>query len=612
MVAETKEHIKNRMIKKAATMWDVPANEIEMSFDPVVALLISACASEMEKISNEVHQSQTRITEKLIQLMTPESVTGPKPAHGILKIFAVDETVKVEEEFMFMCRKSISNDKTSRTYKDLYFSPAQRAHLIDAHITHIASDNMVFAFDESKQKEVIFQHKQTGKLPPSTLYFGISSDIEELFLHDISFYIELLDVEHKDLFYHHLRNAKWSQQNARLNVIDGYYNSDDENTTSVNNIFDTVANKTTFTGQQILNNYRRNFVTVKEAKSQNKIKKSNFEELDTFLTENKIKVDPTLRWIKMEFPRIIPNSTLKNCFATLNAVPVINRELNTLSYKIKEFINILPIKTQELFFDIQSITNTSGDVYRARSKDNQNQDKGTFVLRNDNIGKLDQRKAREYVVHLIELLKDESASFSFMNNDFLNKNLKSLNQLLSVIEKKVSQSKEDKTETNYVFLTPYKPNEDIIVEYWTTHGNIANNIKLGTVLNNSKGVGVASSGNYMITTTIGGKDTLSMQDRLNAYRRSLLSRDRIVTKQDIIALCKEMYGNKLKSIEVKKGFTTGIGTNKGITQSIEIELKINSQIETQDEEWESLNNNLMLYLKKNSTNVFPYKIKLVN
>ncbi|GEQ86172.1 hypothetical protein ULMS_16800 [Patiriisocius marinistellae] len=612
MGAETKEQIKNRMIKKAATMWDVPANEIEISFDPIVALLITACASEMEKISNEVNQSQTRITEKLIQLMTPESVTGPKPAHGVLKVFPVDDTVKIEEEFMFMCRKSISNDKTSRTYKDIYFSPAQPSTLIDAHITHIACDNMVCMYDESKQREVVFQHKESGKLPPSTMYFGISSDIEELRLNDISFFIELLDIEHKDLFYHHLRNTKWSWQNAKLRVIDGYYNSDDEDTTSVKNIFDTVANKATFTGQQILNNYRRHFITIKSNKNQKGINASNFEELDTFISTNKIKVDSKLRWIKVEFPRIIANNTLKNCYATLNAIPIINRELNTLSYKIKEFINILPIKTEDLFFDIQSIANINGKIYRARNKDNVNQDKGTFVLRNDNIGKLDQRKAREYVVHLIELLKDESASFSFMNNDFLNKNLKSLNQLLSVIEKKVSQSEEDKTETNYVFLTPYKPNETIVVDYWTTHGNVANNLKLGTVLNNTKGVGVASSGNYLITTTLGGKNTLSMQDRLNAYRRSLLSRDRIVTKQDIVALCKEMYGQKIKGVDVKKGFTTGIGTNKGLTQSIEIELQINKQIDTLDEEWQSLNNNLMLYLKKNSTNVFPYKIKMVN
>ena len=62
MKENTKEQIRNRMIKNAANMWDVPANEIETSFDPIVDLLLSACASEIAKIAGEVDESQTRIT----------------------------------------------------------------------------------------------------------------------------------------------------------------------------------------------------------------------------------------------------------------------------------------------------------------------------------------------------------------------------------------------------------------------------------------------------------------------------------------------------------------------------------------------------------------------
>ena len=59
MKENTKEQIKNRMIKKAASLWGVSPNEIEMSFDPIVSMLISACAFEIEKIAAEVDDSQT-------------------------------------------------------------------------------------------------------------------------------------------------------------------------------------------------------------------------------------------------------------------------------------------------------------------------------------------------------------------------------------------------------------------------------------------------------------------------------------------------------------------------------------------------------------------------
>ena len=56
-MSETSEVIKNRMIKRAAALWGVPANEIEISFDPVVTLLLGACASEIEKIHEKMISS---------------------------------------------------------------------------------------------------------------------------------------------------------------------------------------------------------------------------------------------------------------------------------------------------------------------------------------------------------------------------------------------------------------------------------------------------------------------------------------------------------------------------------------------------------------------------
>ena len=75
MSIQTKNEIKNRMVKKAAEIWGVSPNDIDSTFDPVISLLLGACASELSKISSEVNSSQSRITEKLIQLMTPETVS---------------------------------------------------------------------------------------------------------------------------------------------------------------------------------------------------------------------------------------------------------------------------------------------------------------------------------------------------------------------------------------------------------------------------------------------------------------------------------------------------------------------------------------------------------
>lgn len=605
----SKEQIKNRMIAKAADIWGVPANEIEMSFDPIVSLLISACASEIEKISAEVDESQTRITEKVIQLMTPETVNGPKPAQAILYAAPIDDIVTLKPEFLFNYRKKNTYRNTSIQYKDIYFSPVQEFNLVNGAIQFLAMGNTVIEQTEKKTRKILLQDPKSNKLPPSTMYLGISSDLKTIPLKNISLYFELQGSVHKDLFYHHLRNAEWFVEGKKLSVIGGMFNGDEEQVIDLHTIFEDVSNKTNTTSKLTNNSFSKHYCTIKENKG---VKTSNFQEITTLFETNKIKTDGNVRWIKIVFPRIIDHSILEKVHCSFNSFPALNRELNSFTYQIKEYINILPIKTEDLFFDIKSIVNTNGKKYKARSKDNSSEDKGTFVLRSDNVGKLDKRKAKEYIIHLIELLKDESASFSFLNNDFLHNNLKGLNQLISLLEKKVSEASSEVTQTNYIVLKPYKPNETLLVDYWTTLGNEANNIKTGSELSVFKGIGISHKEIYFVTTSFGGKDDLSMKDRLNSYRSSLLSRDRIVTKEDMKALCYELYGDKVENVEIKKGYSTAIDVKKGIIQCIDIIVHPNNEVTTETEEWDAINSNLLYFLEKKSINVFPYKIKILN
>ena len=67
------------MLKTAAKIWGVSVSDIETSFDPVVSLLIASCAAEISKIESRLNESENKVTEKLIELMTPETTYGPYP-----------------------------------------------------------------------------------------------------------------------------------------------------------------------------------------------------------------------------------------------------------------------------------------------------------------------------------------------------------------------------------------------------------------------------------------------------------------------------------------------------------------------------------------------------
>ncbi|WP_241491398.1 hypothetical protein [Lacinutrix mariniflava] len=457
----------------------------------------------------------------------------------------------------------------------------------------------------------LLKNASTNALPNSTIYLGIVSDIEALDLSNLSFYFELLDIDDEALFYHHLKFSEWFTADKKIATEPGFANNSESTKLDLDSIFEDVSSKTNNLVQQTCNFYNKNFVKIANTKKSLTFKKSNFEELDTLISDNKVKIEDDVRWIKIVFPRVISNNTLNNVFGTLNAFPVLNRELHSFSYRLKEFIGIIPVKTDDLFLDMNALTNTNGKLYKPQSKDNSNQDKGTYITRTENVGKLGYRKAKEYVVYLLELLKDESASFSMFNNDFLQSNLKELNQLIARLEKKVSEITNEVSETTYLSLKPFNVKETLLVDYWTTNGTLANNLKTGSKLELYKGIGIKQKSSILLTPTFGGKDHLSMDERLNSYRRSLLSRDRIVTKEDVRALCYEVYNDKITDIKIEKNYIKDIALNKGLVQCIEIVLTPNTSKNTNEEEWEALNSNLLLFLENHSVSVFPYKIRII-
>ncbi len=609
METNTKEHIKNRMIKNAAQMWGVQASDIETSFDPIVTLLIGACAAEIEKIGGEIDSSQTRITEKVVQLMTPENANGPSLAHGILFAEPDDEFTIVKPEYLFSYRKEIAYKNTSLQYKDLFFSPIRDFKLVDASISYLATGDSLIEFPQKKSGLNTSIELKKSQLNPSTLYLGLSSALSEIPIDGISLYFDLKHGANEALFYHHLRNANWSTVDKEINVVSGFETDVDVQASKLRTIFENVSDKTNTIAQQISSRYEKHYITLQVA---NPIKDSDFEELDATLESNGIKKEEALCWVKIEFPTVISNEVLRNVKCSLNTFPVVNRKLNSFTYTIKEFINILPIKSEDLFFDIKSITNTDGDIYAVRNKDGSLTEKGTFVLRGNSVAKLDKRKAREYILHLIALLKDESAAFSFLNNDFLRGNLKTLNQATALLEKKVLEASNELLHTNYLTLKPFKSTENLLVEFWTTAGSEANNIKSGSKIPIYKGVGVKQGTSQLITTTHGGKNDLSVQDRLNSTRRSLLSKERIVTKEDVKALCFEMYGDKISAVEIQSGYQKNLSLKKGLLPCLEIVLSANESAQVNAIEWESLGSNLLYYLKKKSVNVLPYRIKIIH
>lgn len=608
MSRDSVTNIKNRMLKKAAQLWEVPASEIEDSFDPVIMLLLNACASEVEKLSGEIDDSHTRITERLIELMTPLHVFGTKPAHSIAFFESLEAEINITPKHQFFYKLKTDIGEVEKKEKSIFFSPTQNKKLINGRVAHMISGNKVFDLTDKKGKELRKKISKKDALDTSCLYLGISSDVDfkTINFNNVSFYFEYQGITSQSLFYHHLQNAEWYTNGKRIRVQNGYAEENVVGQIDLDAIFNGESNTMNNICRDINEFYERHYVTLKTPK--NLKKTSNFQEIDELNISEDLGLSPDIFWVKIKFSTVIDSRIIDQLYCNINTFPILNRKWNQLSHSIKNFIHIIPILSDDLFLDVESIKNTLGNKYELEQTKTRTDEKGTYLIRNSNAGKLDTRKAKEYLNYLLNLLKDESAAFTFFNQEFLQKNLNSLNQNIALLDNKIREVKDNSAYTNYVYVKPYNDIENIIVEYWTSNGNLANSIKAKKPLEVYKGIDLKPKSGYLVNQVLGGDDSLNMERRLNAYRRNLLSKNRIVTKEDIKVLCYELYGEYIDKVIVQKSFMKDIALTKGLVQCVEIVLTPIKNVTLGPNEWSLLNNNCLKILDNQSSGVFPFNI----
>ena len=216
----------------------------------------------------------------------------------------------------------------------------------------------------------------------------------------------------------------------------------------------------------------------------------------------------------------------------MNAFPVINRKLNKFTYKLVPRLNIVPLETEETFLAIKEITNSQGSTVKLIPFANPaGLPSETYTLRYG-INRFDERDS-ETLINLTELLREESSYFSSLGEDFLIQHIRELNQVLARIEDKVKMQLKNQSPYPYLAIKPKPEGENIQVEFWSCHGEQANKIPMGSRLLPYKSSHVATNSIFLITPTFGGKDKFNDSEKIDQYKKSLLTHDRIVTMEDL-------------------------------------------------------------------------------
>lgn len=602
------ERIKDRILRRAARLWGYNELEAETSFDPIVSLLLSVTASELEKLGFELESSRSRIIERILEIMFPEEVSGVIPSRSLIQVFPLENQSSVSLYNHFKTSKRVHNvfNPSESGSQDVFFCPTIEAKLTTAKVEFMAYGNTLNRVESYFSTDLFAKGEQ--HIPSGEMWVGVRCP-EKIDLENLMFYIDINNNYQKELFFYYLKQAKIYFRDKEFSLKEGY-NIDQQNINLENIITKNYSDlKHIYT--DVNQYYFGNFFTLRE-KLFHADKPQNEELFEKYFRGNKLSEENDIIWLKFRFSEAVVSEVLENVSITLNCIPVVNVHNVNSYHRVTGRLNIIPIQSDDYFLDIDYVTDDRGRRFDVKNYASENI--GTsVVLRRGGVSRFDQRGASELLQYLLELIKDETAAFSGIGGDSAKETLRQINQNIAALHQLAKEKSFSQANNPYLVITADAQDSEIAchISYWLTHAEEGNGIKPATVLTvEGSDVSALDKTAVMIKASAGGRKSLSSQDKILEYRNSLLTRGRIVTVADIRVFGLNHFKNTIKDIEVSKGTKKEVSLKGGFSRTIDIFL-IRSQ-ETKDSirdsEWEYLCDSFLLKLKNASANIYPYRI----
>jgi hypothetical protein len=615
--ANTKEIIRNRMLKHALNYWNIKNTD---DLDPIVKLILEALSSELYNLGNEIKDSEVRLLEKIANLLAPEFLTCPNPSHAIMHATPVEVQDMFSETDHFYTQKKISSkqDETLDKSVDIFFTPVGRLKLFRAGISCFVTGSNLYTVDANYNKLIAAQTQAGSRIENNELWLGINVDDKVDNINNLFFYFDWKNLEHglSNLNYQLLPLSKWYLNDEEITIAEGLPYEKKHVTGSLQKDLSFDYDLLSLVEKDITSYYDRHFITVSDTGHTNiQHLKQNYPPAigHVFSEQDLQKFTNKLLWIKIVFPAALQQSSLDEIYVYTNSFPVVNRQSNEMKYRLKSGSNIIPLKVQglEQFLSVRSLTDEMHAYTATPFRKMEEEETGTYTLRSGGVERFDGRNAKEFISYLLELLRSESAAFSAHGNDFIASTLREMDQRIALMEQKTKSIANNTSEIpHYIIVKPYEGCEMMYVEYWTTNAETANTLRSGTRLQEYNGSKVKSDSLFLITTSGGGKNRLKPQERVKAFRYGLMTRNRIVTKEDIRNLCFYELGNRISKVDVERGVEMAAHPRQSFLRTIDITITAMPSEKLNAEGWEVLFDHLKAKLKSRSGMSNHYRLFL--
>lgn len=609
----TKDRIKTRLIRKAAEHWGFGEAEMDL-FDPLVEMLMETTAVEFEKVANEISYTHTRLLNSLAGLMVPDVADVPIPATAILSARPVGQEFYVQPQFQFTYKRtSVLGAAMGQQAEEIVFSPAGIFPIYDAAIRAIVNSHGYFAIDSGINKRLVAATDGKQFISPHTIWIGMQ--FETAIQPDMVFncYFDWPLEAQKDFLYEQLPYGTWSMNGQPLSAEKGFFHVPTEKKPLLEEAFD-INLKTEW---ETLENYRRCFISFRlpPMPKESTYKASTLPEgLEScFSWQDTKMLKDELVWVALRLPETLSAEQVAGLTCALNCFPVLNRRLHKITYKLPQPLNIVPLQAKESFFAVKELKDNQNRFFRPAGLTSfKEQAIETYLLRQKGVNRFDQRNARELLYFLLEVLRDESAAFAAVGEDFLASLIRELDQNIAKLTKKIGQEQSLQSlagDSPYLVIKTQSVGTNAFIEYWTTLGETGNKVPAGSKLAATGGSGVFRKEEVvLVLSSNGGTDRPDAEEKLSIYKKHLLTRNRLLTLEDLKVAAEARLGKRATRVEVNKSYTTGKRPGEGFMRCVHISITPAQDRQHSDEDWDRLCHEIANDLSRQASFHIPIKV----
>ncbi|MFW0739781.1 hypothetical protein [Flavobacterium sp. T12S277] len=576
--------IKNRIQKKCLEIWGI--EDINMA-DPLVMMLLDVFVHELYYLHHEGVESDNKIIERIAQEIVPSQWNLPMPAHTLASTSVTNGIVLLNDDTEFVVK---SNMVTS-VDADIHFTPFANESVIEGEISFQLHDS--FLIDSSKHvKHLPAPHR----ISDHRIWIGLDASKENL---------------------EKLNSLKFTfiTEDSSLDSFLQFIVVKDTlgNTLEIEReTFDEVQDNKHYT--ETIKSFYKNFIYRLKLNPENLVYESI---VDKFKIEKESlksgKKNTGLIWLEFIFPEIFSKAELDKIQIKINTFPVINRKLNNRVHNAKLEGRLFAMKAESNthFLDVARIFNEKNVEFTNGIKQPNHLSSNVFTIFYGGLENYDSRTAKFFLKKLARALREDISSFSNINADYIDATMTRINEEINSIESKINSSYNKVSEEEvYALIHETDKSKILYCSYWTSNGQLANNLKKGTILKQTALSELVQDATVFETSSVGGIYRNNKAEKLINLRYGFLSKERLVTKQDIKSAVHYHLRNITKEVFIKDGVGISDQRKKGLFRTIDIEVVLQDKYAMQIENKQKIGLFLKETLEKQSVMNIPFQITI--